>query len=91
MIQIAIVVNDLEKYLKRYAELLAVKVSPISILPPLSATGAQHNGEPMTVLARLAYLEFKNVTLELIEAFGGPSIWQDFLDRKGEGCTAYCV
>ena len=33
----------------------------------------------------------ENITLELIEPIGGPSIWKDFLDRKGEGVHNFAI
>ena len=35
--------------------------------------------------AKLAFFELGNIQLELIEPYGGPSVWQDFLDETGGG------
>lgn len=85
LIQIAFVVRDIEKYLENYAALLGVEVPPVIELPPSSETGAQYDEAPMNASARLAYLDFNNISLEFIEPVAGSSIWQDFLDEKGEG------
>jgi len=35
--------------------------------------------------AKLAFIELKNITLELIEPDRNPSTWREFLDTHGEG------
>ena len=85
VLQIAIVVNDLEKHLAIYAKLFGVEK------PATFMTGAKEEaqitylGKPTEGRARFANIRLKNVALEFIEPIGGPSVWQAFLDEKGDG------
>ena len=33
----------------------------------------------------MAFFNFENISIELLEPVGQPSTWKDFLDNKGEG------
>jgi hypothetical protein len=83
--QIGIVVNDIHKTVHEYA--LFFDVSPPKVTETNSVDQAHtvFRGKPSDARAKLAFFEFKNITIELIEPIGGPSTWQEFLDSKGEG------
>ena len=42
-------------------------------------------GKPSEGRAKLAFLKLENLVLEFIQPVDGPSTWQRFLDRRGEG------
>jgi methylmalonyl-CoA/ethylmalonyl-CoA epimerase len=85
VLHIAFVVRDIEKAARTYADLFGVDVPTASLTDPLEKTNIHFNGKPTTGRAKLAFLRLENITVELIEPVGGPSSWQEFLQKKGEG------
>jgi methylmalonyl-CoA/ethylmalonyl-CoA epimerase len=83
--QIGIVVKDIEKTSKAYAELLGVEVPKWEITDPVEKSHTQYRGQPSKARAKLAFFQLDNIVIELIEPVGGPTTWQEFLDTKGEG------
>jgi methylmalonyl-CoA/ethylmalonyl-CoA epimerase len=83
--QIAIVVRDIEKSARAYAEFFGLPV------PPFITTDGSHGGHhvfrdrPTNARCLLAFFELENTTIELIQPLGGESSWQAVLDEKGEG------
>lgn len=85
VVHIALVVRDINKSAKAYADLFGVEVPKINVTDPLEKTRVQFRGEPTVARAKLAFLRLENITVELIEPVGGPSTWREFLEKKGEG------
>ncbi len=84
-LKFAFVVDDLDKYLERFAALFGME-TPVSIVTgPQEETQMEYRGAPTDGRARLGYIPLENITLELIEPIGGPSIWQSYLDARGSG------
>ena len=83
--QIGVVVKDIEKSSRAYAELLGVEVPRWELTDPVERAHTQYLGQPTKAQAKLAFFELGNVVIELIEPVGGPSTWQEFLKTKGEG------
>ncbi len=83
--QIGIVVRDIEKASRAYAEILGVGVPSWSLTDSADKAHTEFRGAPSEARAKLAFIPLKNVTLELIEPVGGPSTWRDFLEKNGEG------
>jgi len=83
--QVAIVVRDIEKTSKAWAELLGVAVPPWRLTDPAAESHVQYRGKSTEARAKLAFLDLGQVKLELIEPVGAPSTWQEFLDKQGEG------
>ena len=83
--QVAIVVKDIKKTSKAFAELLSVDVPQWSITDTEDKAHTRCRGEPTQARAKLAFFDLGSLALELIEPVGGPSTWQNFLDTKGEG------
>jgi len=83
--QIAVVVRDIERSAKTYADLLGVDVPGYHLTGPEEETNIRYRGRPTPGRAKLAFLQMGNISLELIEPVGGPSIWQEYLDANGEG------
>ena len=77
---VAIIVNDIEATTKRYAELFGLE-------PPRARLGVspQYLGKPTGGKAKMAFIKLDNITLEFFEPVGGPSAWQEFLEKNGEG------
>ncbi len=83
--QIGVVVKNIEKSSRAYAELLGVEVPKWELTDPVEKSHTQYLGQPTKAQAKLAFFELGNIVIELIEPVGGPSTWQDFLKTKGEG------
>jgi len=77
---IAIIVNDIEKATQNYAGLFGIE-------PPKIILGESpdYMGKPTEGKAKMAFITLENITLEFFEPVGGPSAWQDFLEKNGEG------
>jgi catechol 2,3-dioxygenase-like lactoylglutathione lyase family enzyme len=85
LFQVALVVRDIEKSTRAYADLFGVEAPAWSLTDGLEQTHAEYHGLPTEARAKLAFFDLGGVSLELIEPVGGPSVWQEFLDTKGEG------
>ncbi len=83
--QVGIIVKDIDKMSKAWANLLGVEAPRWSLTDPLERSHAKYKGQPTTARAKLVFFDLGQVQLELIEPVGGPSAWKDFLDRNGEG------
>jgi catechol 2,3-dioxygenase-like lactoylglutathione lyase family enzyme len=85
VLHIAFVVRDVERSARTYADLFGVEVPTASLTDTEEKTNIRFNAKPTTGRAKLAFLRLENITVELIEPVGGPSSWQEFLEKKGEG------
>ena len=85
IVQIAIVVRDVEKYAKNYAEFLGVQVPEIIISETEDTAKTRYHGRPTKARVKQAFFRFENTRIELLEPVGGPSTWKEFLDSNGEG------
>lgn len=77
---VALIVKDIEKTTRNYAELFGIE-------PPKVRLGVspEYLGKPTEGKSKMAFIKLENISLEFFEPVGGPSAWQDFLDAKGEG------
>lgn len=85
VLQIAFVVKDLEKHLAIYAEIFGVEKPATFMTGTEEETQISYQGKPTEGRARFANIRLENVALEFIEPVDGPSVWQAFLDEKGDG------
>jgi catechol 2,3-dioxygenase-like lactoylglutathione lyase family enzyme len=83
--QIAIVVKDIDQAAKRYADVFGVPVPSVMETASEDETHIRYHGQPTPARAKLAFFKMGQISLELIEPIGGPSTWQEFLDRHGDG------
>ena len=83
--QVGIIVKDIDKTAKAWAELLGVTAPKWFLTDPAEIAHTTYRGQPTPAQAKLAFFDLGQVQLELIEPVGGPSTWKDFLDQKGEG------
>jgi methylmalonyl-CoA/ethylmalonyl-CoA epimerase len=77
---VAIIVRDIEKTTRTYAELFGLEPPGIRL-----GVSPEYMGKPTEGKAKMAFINLENITLEFFEPVGGPSAWQDFLEKKGEG------
>jgi catechol 2,3-dioxygenase-like lactoylglutathione lyase family enzyme len=82
--QIAIMVHDIEKTAATYAGIFGVDIPKIIITDTVDKARTNYRGQSTSAQAKLAFFDMGQVQLELIEPIGGPSIWQEHLDAKGE-------
>jgi methylmalonyl-CoA/ethylmalonyl-CoA epimerase len=85
VVQIAVVVKDIEKSAKAYADVLGVPVPKWELTDSVEKAHTLYLGRPSKAQAKLAFIEMGNIVIELIEPVGGPSTWREFLETKGEG------
>ena len=85
VVQVGVVVKDIEKAAAAYADFLGVAVPQWFWTDTEDKAHTQFKGKPSPARAKLAFIELKNITLELIEPDQNPSTWREFLDEKGEG------
>ncbi len=85
VVQIGIVVRDVEKSAKNYAEFFGVEVPKIIVSETEDKAKTRYYGKPTMARVRQAFFNFENISIELLEPVDGPSTWKDFLDSKGEG------
>jgi catechol 2,3-dioxygenase-like lactoylglutathione lyase family enzyme len=83
--QVGIIVRDIERTARAYAELFGVQVPPVHLTAPREVAHTVYRGRPTDARAKLAFFDMGAVSLELIEPVGGPSTWREFIDRVGEG------
>ncbi len=83
--QVAIIVKDIERTARRYADLFGMEMPQIRITDPEEKTHIRYRGQPTQGRAKLAFFQMGPIALELIEPVDGPSVWQEFLDTHGEG------
>ena len=86
VVQVGILVHDIEKTSRDYANILGVEKPNWILTGPLEETQAEFRGKPCEARAKLAFFRVGgNLSLELIEPDHNPSTWREDLDKNGEG------
>lgn len=83
--QIGLVVRDIERTAKAYADLFRMDMPSIITTDPEETAHTKFRGAPTQARAKLAFFKMGDISLELIEPVGEPSTWKEFLDEHGEG------
>jgi len=85
--QVGLVVKDIEKTKKKWAEFFGVPVPPTIEAGDEKITQTKYKGKAAPkAKCKMAFFDAgENMQLELIQPNGEKSTWQDFLDKKGEG------
>ena len=84
-IQIALVVRDVEKAAKEWAELFNVPVPEIIDHSNHNNPNVTYRGKIGDYGMRMAVIKAGSWVLELSQPTGGESTFQEFLDKHGEG------
>ncbi|HTO21991.1 MAG TPA: VOC family protein [Candidatus Baltobacteraceae bacterium] len=85
VMQVGLLVNDIEKTARVYADFLGLPMPKIQVTDVLEKSQAKYRGSPTPARAKLAFLKVgDNLDLELIEPDHEPSTWREDLDKKGE-------
>ncbi len=85
LVQVGVIVEDIEKIAKNYADLFAMKVPEITMTGTLEEAETEYRGESTEARAKLAFFDMGSLQLELIEPTEHPSTWREFLDEHGQG------
>ncbi len=84
--QIAVVVRDIERAARHYADIFGLEVPSWHLTAPKEETNIRYRGQSTDARAKLAFLQMgPQLNVELIEPVGGPSVWREHLDSHGEG------
>jgi methylmalonyl-CoA/ethylmalonyl-CoA epimerase len=83
--QIGIVVHDIEKSSREFAEFFGIPVPKWVQTDALEKSQTRYRGEPTPARAKLAFMKFGSLDIELIEPDRHPSTWREHLDSRGEG------
>lgn len=83
--QVAIVVFNLQKAMETYWRLLGLGPWSIYTFAPPALREPMIRGKPVNYSMKLAMTLMGSLQLELIEPLEGPSIYKEFLAKKGEG------
>ncbi len=83
--QVALVVRDLDTTIAEYADRLGIGPWRVIHCEPPRLTDMRIRGEPVPYSMKLGVARTGNTMWELIEPVDGPSIYQEFLDERGEG------
>jgi catechol 2,3-dioxygenase-like lactoylglutathione lyase family enzyme len=84
-VQIGMVVADVEKAAKEYAGFFGRDKAAVQMTGPQEETKILYYGKPTPARAKMAFVPFGDITIELIEPVDGPSTWRDFLEANGPG------
>jgi catechol 2,3-dioxygenase-like lactoylglutathione lyase family enzyme len=86
VVQIGIVVGDVEKFAKSYAEFFGVEAPKIITSEVEDKAKTRYHGKPTMARVKQAFFHFDDhLSIEILEPVGGPSTWKEFLDNNGEG------
>jgi catechol 2,3-dioxygenase-like lactoylglutathione lyase family enzyme len=83
--QVGLVVRDIERTARAYAEIFGLEVPPVRVTGTADRTQVRYRGKTTPGRAKLAFFQMGQVSIELIEPIDGPSTWREFLDAHGEG------
>lgn len=82
---VAVVVNDLREYIKRYWNLCGIGPWNIYYLTPPAHRETYVRGKAVEYSVKVGLARLGDISYELIEPVDGPSVLKDFLERKGGG------
>jgi len=85
VVQVAIVVRDIEKSSKLWAELLGMPVPKINTTRPGHEVKEIYRGKPSEGQVKLTFFNLGQVVIELLQPISEGTSWKEFLDKKGEG------
>jgi 4-hydroxyphenylpyruvate dioxygenase-like putative hemolysin len=83
--QVAVVVKDLKKAMENYWKTLGMGPWQIYTFAPPALRETTVRGKQVHYTMKLAITWIGSVMFELIEPLEGPSIYKEFLKKKGEG------
>lgn len=85
IMQIAIIVEDIEKVAANYAKAFDLPMPEITDVPPVSEVPVFYCGERTDSRAKICCFQMGNVILELTQPDDTSSSWKEFYDKHGQG------
>lgn len=86
VVQIGIVVKDLDKVLKNYAQLFGIEVPDVQDIPSTQDVPTIYKGKRADFSdCKLAVIQLENTVIELTQPGKSDSPWKAFLDEHGPG------
>jgi len=85
VVQIGIIVKDIHKTAKHYAEVFGIPEPEVSPIAADAFAKTNYHGRSSMAQAKGAFFHLGPVEIELIEPVGAPSTWEEFLRTHGEG------
>lgn len=82
--QIGLVVRDIEQSITHYCDVFGFERPNVIITDEYEQAKTNYRGQPSFARAKLAFFNFGQVQIELIEPIGEPSTWKEALDAQGE-------
>ena len=83
VVQVCIIVDDIEKYTAAYAEVFGIEKPSWRLTDGKDVSHIKYKGNDTEARAKLAFVKFANLSLEIIEPVGEPSVWMDHLKKHG--------
>jgi methylmalonyl-CoA/ethylmalonyl-CoA epimerase len=84
VIQVGLVAEDIAAMAKRYQTVLGLPEPFWVETPGVEITETTFKGEPTDARAKLAFFNFGQAQLELIQPDHIPSVWRNYLNEKGD-------
>jgi len=84
-LQVCVVVRDLEKARQKFGLLFGIEKFNVYTVDTRELAGVTYRGQPGDYRVTVAMAKIGSWHLELLVPERGSSIYQDFLDRHGEG------
>lgn len=91
LVKATVVVKDLQKSMERYWDLFGIGPWEVYTLQPPSLTNTTVRGKSEPYTVKLASTRVGMFGLELVQPLTGPSIYKEFLEKKGEGLQNVAV
>lgn len=84
IVHICIVVRDVEKTAKAFADIFGIGPFRTRIVHSLPSKASVH-GKPVEYTLKFGHAKVGPITLELVQTLEGKTIYQEFLEKHGEG------
>ncbi len=84
-IQINIIVKDIDTAAEKWAEIFGIEKPEIKEMILEGGENYTYRGEPVSCKLLFAIIPMNGFVLELHQPVGGPSTFQEFLDKHGNG------
>jgi methylmalonyl-CoA/ethylmalonyl-CoA epimerase len=83
VMQVGLVVDNIDSAVQAWSQLLDVDPPTIIITDPVDIAHTKYQNESTPARAKLAFFDLGQVSLELIQPLGEPSIWNDQVVSHG--------
>jgi methylmalonyl-CoA/ethylmalonyl-CoA epimerase len=83
--QVGIIVADIEESSTKFAEFFGIDKPEPVVTGSFDEARTRYHGADTQARAKLAFMDFGSLQVELIEPDENPSTWREFLDTHGEG------